>query len=96
MFSIRDDYTSQIYGIVVHIDMYIYSLQVANMNLHFTNVKRNLNNYYNVNKLSTQNVYHVNQNSRIFKSLCTPLLYFFSSTVFRKVSQSTAWLIDIN
>ena len=96
MFPIQDDCASQIYGIVVHIDMYIFLFQVANMNLHFTNVKRNLINHYNVNKLSTQNVYHGNQDSRIFKSLCMPLLYFFSSTVFRKVSQSTTRLIDIN
>ena len=96
MFPIQDDYASQVYGIIVCIGMYVYSLQVANMNLHFTNVKRNFINHYNVNKLSTQNVYHVGQDSRIFKSLCMPLLYFYSSTVFRKVSQSMTWLIDIN
>ena len=49
------------------------------MKLYVTNVKRNLINHYNINKLSTQNVYHVNQDSRIFKSLSMPLFYFFSS-----------------
>ena len=65
-FQSRDDYALQIYGIVVCIGMYIYSLQVANMNLHFTNVKRNLINHYTVNKLSTQHIYRVSQDSRIF------------------------------
>ena len=83
MFPIQDDYASQIYGIVVCVDMYMYSLQVANMYLHFTNVKRNVINHYNVNKLSTQNVYHVNQDSRIFSKVhvcqcCTSLVQLCS------------------
>ena len=65
-FQIQADYALQIYGIVVHIDTCIYSLQIANMKLCFTKVKRNSINHYTVNKLSTQNVYCVSHDLRIF------------------------------
>ena len=66
IFPIQDDYALNIYRIVVHIDICIYSLQVANTKLYITNVKRNSINQHTVNNLSSLNVYCVIHDSRIF------------------------------
>ena len=97
IFPIRDDYALQIYGIVVGIDICIFSLKIANTKLYFTKVKRNLINQHTVNKLLTQKC--ISRKPR-FKSIskvrvchcCTSLV----QCVVRKVNQSMTWLVGVN